>query len=160
MDITLEKVSDRLKKKLLETKVLPSEIEAMGIFGSFGRGTFTERSDIDIFFIVKGEGVSRDKEIEYRKKVKEALDDFERDITVMAIPRQALERIDNWYILRLATEGILLLDRGEIRSLFSRIVDKAGQLGLVEEDVEGTKVWVIKRSIHPGEIFEVKLNDQ
>jgi hypothetical protein len=88
-------------------------------------------------------------------RIREALDGLNRDITVLVYTKKALREICNWYVLRLASEGIVLFDKGGIEEFFRRIVQTARDAGLVEEEIEGDRVWTSK--IRYGEPLEVKL---
>ena len=55
----------------------------------------------------------------------------------------------------LASEGIVLFDKGGMKELFSRIIQAARGAGLLEEEIEGDRIWTSK--IRYGEPLEVKL---
>lgn len=155
-----KKILREVRDSLLGLRNLSAEVEALGIFGSLARGDFREQSDVDIFFVVKGKGVSKEEELSYWQIVRNCLRDLDRDITVMVIPRGAIEAIDNWYILRLAKEAILIRDKGDIRFLFKRILEAAKKSGLVEKEIDGTKVWCLEKGIRPGQVVEVNLDEE
>ncbi|MBI4770528.1 MAG: hypothetical protein HY784_09010 [Chloroflexi bacterium] len=53
--------------------------------------------------------------------VKQALEPFERDVTVLVYTLASLRHVANWYVLRLAQEGSLVYDRANVTGLFSQI---------------------------------------
>lgn len=148
----------KVKKAILSLDDELWEAEAVGVFGSLARGKdFSARSDIDIFVIVreKKPGVETDKL--WWKRIKRALRELERDVTVLVYTVKGLERISNWYVLRLASEGILVFDKGDIGELFQRITETAREAGMVEERIGDRRVWMLK-GIQLGEVVEVQLN--
>jgi len=148
----------KVKKAILSLDDELEEAEAVGVFGSLARGKdFSARSDIDIFVIVreKKPGVETDKL--WWKRIKRALRELERDVTVLVYTVKGLERISNWYVLRLASEGILVFDKGDIRELFQRITEAAREAGMVEERIGDRQFWVLE-GLQLGEVVEVQLN--
>jgi predicted nucleotidyltransferase len=131
-------------------------VEAIGICGSLARGRdFGPRSDIDVFVVLREGDLGPETHRVWWERIRKALNKLNRDITVLIYTRKALEDICNWYVLRLASEGIVILDRGRIKELFRRIVQVAEEAGLVEEEIEGMRVWTSK--IKYGDVLEVKL---
>ena len=60
----------------------------------------------------------------------DVLQDFGRDVTVLVYTVEGLKRIITWYVLRLASEGVLVYDRGDMRGLgitFFALRESAGQ---------------------------------
>jgi predicted nucleotidyltransferase len=146
----------RIEEALLSLSDGLEEAEAIGICGSLARGKdFGPQSDIDVFVVVKEADLRPETHRIWWDKIREALNGLDRDVTVLVYTRQALEEICNWYVLRLASEGIVLFDKGGIKELFGRIVQAARDAGLVEEEIEGDRVWTSQ--IKYGEILEVKL---
>jgi predicted nucleotidyltransferase len=150
----------RVKKALSGMEAHLPSIVALGIFGSLARGDFREKSDIDIFLVVEKGEITLEEEIDYRQKLKTSLKELGRDITLMVIPSEAIKKIDNWYILRLAKDAILLFDKGNISSLFQRILIRAREAGLGERKIDGTRVWCIEGKFKPGQVVEVNLNEE
>jgi len=118
--------------------------EAIGICGSLARGDFHERSDIDIFVVVKEKLADVDVDRIWWDRISDALKDFGRDVTVLVYTTEALKRIITWYVLRLASEAILVYDRAGVESLFKRIIATAKKAGLVEREMGTRKVWSAK----------------
>lgn len=116
-------------------------IEAIGVMGSFARGDFDERSDIDIFVIVKERKPGYDIDRIWWERVNDILSKFRRDVTVITYSIKGLKKILTWYVLRLASEGILIYDKGGIKELFDKIVNVARNAGLVEKKIGNRKVW-------------------
>lgn len=146
----------RIKGALLSLGDGLEQAEAIGVCGSLARGKdFGPRSDIDVFVVVKEADLGPETHREWWKRIRKALEGFNRDVTVLIYTKKALEEICNWYVLRLASEGIVLFDKGGIKELLDRIVQAAKDAGLVEEEIGGDRVWTSK--IKYGETLEVKL---
>ena len=156
-DSTLTVTVEEVKRAILTLGHELEEAQAVGICGSLARGEdFSERSDIDIFVVVekKGPGIELDKL--WWKRIKRALRRFGRDVTVLVYSRKGLERISNWHVLRLASEGILVFDKGGVGELFDKIKKAAREAGLREERIGSSVVWTSK-GLKFGEVLEVKL---
>lgn len=152
-----ESLFEQVKTALLALASSPGEAEAIGICGSLARGEdFTDRSDIDVFVVVqkKEPGIQTDKL--WWRRIKRALEPLGRDVTVLVYTVKGLRAISNWYVLRLAAEGILVLDRGGIGELFKEIRQAAEAAGLTQQRVAGSWVWEAS-DMEPGEILEVTL---
>jgi len=151
-------VFDKVKQALVSLGPALQGAEAIGLFGSLARGKgFTERSDIDVFIVVKQKDEGTD-EYGYAK-ISDALADLRRDVTVLVYSVKSLREVASWYVLRLASEGIVLFDRGGIRELFEKIVKAALLAGLLERETEaGRKVWTIPK-VKLGKEVEVKVDD-
>ncbi|RKX68860.1 hypothetical protein DRP53_09835 [candidate division WOR-3 bacterium] len=136
-DCTFEAV----KEAILRMGGILREAEAVGVMGSLARGDFSDRSDIDIFVIVKEKKSGYDVDRIWWDRINEALSLFHRDVTVVVYSVNGLRRISNWYVLRLASEGILVYDKGGIKGLFRKIIETARRAGLVERMVGNHRVW-------------------
>jgi predicted nucleotidyltransferase len=134
-----------VKEAILSLGEKLNEVEAIGIMGSLARGDFDEKSDIDVFVVVKEKIPGTDVERAWWERINDALSKFKRDVTVILYSVKGLKRISNWYVLRLASEGVLLYDRGGIKDLFKKIVETARRAGLEEREAGGKrKIWVAK----------------
>jgi predicted nucleotidyltransferase len=133
------------------------EAEAIGIFGSLARGDFHDRSDIDIFVVVQEKKPGVDVDKLWWDRINEALKDYQRDVTVLVYSIEGLKRIITWYVLRLASEGIFIYDKGGVKELFVRIIKTAKEAGLVERKIGTHKVWTAPK-LKLGErlVLEVK----
>ncbi len=152
----IEVLLRRTKEALLSLGDELEQAEAIGICGSLARGKdFGPRSDIDVFVVVKEADLGPETHRMWWERIRKVLDGLNRDVTVLVYTRKALEEVCNWYVLRLASEGIVLFDKGRIKEFFGRIVQAAREAGLVEEEIEGDRVWTSK--IKHGETLEVKL---
>jgi predicted nucleotidyltransferase len=146
----------QIKEALLSLDDGLWQAEAIGICGSLARGKdFGPRSDIDVFVVVKEDDLEPEAHRMWWDRIRKALDGLNRDVTVLVYTRKALEEVCNWYVLRLASEGIVLFDKGGIKELFGRIVQAARGAGLLEEEIEGDMVWTSR--IKHGETLEVML---
>ena len=148
---------ERVKKALLSLGEGLREAEAIGICGSLARGEdFSEESDIDMFVVVREREPGHETDMRWWKRIKKALSEFERDVTVLVYTVKGLRAVSNWYALRLASEGILAFDQGNVAELFREIVKAAEAAGLSQEKIDGSWVWMAK-GIKPGKVLEVKL---
>ncbi len=144
----------KIKNKILAIDLV--DVEGIGIFGSLARGyDFNHHSDIDIFVVVKEHTEEMDTILP--NKIRNGLVEIDRDVTVLIYSVKGLKSICNWYVLRLASEGILLYDRGrEIKLLFKKIIKAAKDAGLKRIKRDNDLVWSINRPLKIGEVFEVK----
>jgi len=155
-DITLNQV----KSDIASAMDLLSGAEGVGICGSLARGEFTEKSDIDIFVVLNQRELSEKDHRFWITLIRKVLDDYDREISVVIYTISGLVKISNWYVLRLATEGILAYDRaGRVETLFKKILDEAKKAGLIQKEIGGRKVWT-KEPIRIGEVFKVELDEQ
>ncbi len=146
----------RIEEVLLSLGDGLEQAEAIGICGSLARGKdFGPRSDIDVFVVLKEADLGPETHRMWWGRIQKALDELNRDVTVLVFTRKALGEICNWYVLRLASEGIVLFDKSGVKEFFGRIVQAARDAGLVEEEIEGDRVWTSR--IKYGETLEVKL---
>ncbi|RKZ21722.1 hypothetical protein DRQ18_03995 [bacterium] len=157
MERIQKQLIDSIKNAILSLEKELEEAEAVGIMGSIARGDFNEKSDIDIFVIVKEMKPGSNTERLWWNRINRVLKEFKRDITVIVYTVKALKKISNWYVLRLASEGILIYDKGNIKELFAKIIRTAKEAGLVERKIGTHKVWSAP-DLEPGErlILEVK----
>lgn len=147
-----------IRERILGLGHVLEEAEAIGLFGSLARGDFSPNtSDIDIFVVVKEKGAGFEIDDLWYQKINKALEDFGREVTVLVYSISGLKNISSWYVLRLATEGIIIYDKSGIKNLFAEIIKAAEEAGLVEEEMpHGRKVWAAK-GLKFGEVLEVKV---
>ena len=86
------------------------------------------------------------------------LREFRRDITVLVYSIKGLKKIINWYVLRLASEGIVIYDKGGVKDLFNKIIAAAREAGLVEKEIGGHKVWSAE-TLEFGQRLVVEVKD-
>lgn len=140
-EVTLERVKEVLLSSLGDSL---QEAEALGICGSLARGTgFSEHSDIDVFVIVREKEPGDTTDKRWWQRIQRALEPFGRDVTVLVYSVAGLKAVSNWYVLRLAAEGVLIHDRADIAHLFEQIVEAARQAGLVQEAIGDRLVWTV-----------------
>lgn len=150
--VTLDRVKETLISVLAERL---QEVEALGILGSLARGNdFSEHSDIDVFVIVREKEPAGATDQQWWQWVKQALEPFDRDVTVLVYTLAGLRTITHWYVLRMATEGVLVYDRADITGLFDQIVQAALRAGLVQERIGERRVWTLRpeRASQPLEV--------
>lgn len=149
---TLEQVKETLLRALADKL---ESVEALGIFGSLARGRdFDERSDIDIFVVVREKEPAGTTDRRWWRWIKQALEPFGRDVTVLVYTRAGLRNVVNWYVLRLAREAHLVYDRADVAGLFGQILKNAQEAGLVEETIGEHQAWSLpaERAGRPVEI--------
>lgn len=140
-----KEILKKVKKSILSLGKELQDLEAIGICGSLARGVdFNSRSDIDIFIVIK-EKVKENIELYWYKRLKSVLKTFNREITVLVYSIKGLKMISNWYVLRLASEGILIYDKANIGELFNKIIAKAKSEGMVEQTLHGVKFWSLNK---------------
>ncbi len=153
--LTQHETLEQVRRALLSLGSALEEAAAIGVCGSLVRpDAWGARSDIDVFVVVEHLAPNGETDRLWWQRVRDALDPFNRDVTVLVYARRGLEAISNWYVLRLASEGVLIYDRGGIAELFAEIKAAALRAGLVEDQIEGMQYWK-KQPL--GEIFEVKV---
>ena len=140
-EITLERVKEALLSSLGDDL---QEAEAVGICGSLARGTgFSEQSDIDVFVVVREVEAAGTTDKRWWQRIQQALEPFGRDVTVLVYSLAGLKQVSNWYVLRLAAEGLLIYDQAEVARLFGQIVQAARQAGLAQEMIDDRLVWTV-----------------
>lgn len=149
---------DEVKEALLSLGDVLQEAEAVGIFGSLARGDVSPRSDIDVFVVVKKKGKGIEMDELWWHRINDALRKFERDVTVLVYSVQALRKIAGWYVLRLATDGIVVFDQGGIKELFQKMVEAAKKAGLVQVKRGEHWVWSAPH-LEVGEVLEFEVED-
>jgi|GEM_PF-925734 len=148
---------EQVRRALLALGADLGEAAAIGVCGSLVRpGAWHAHSDIDVFVVVEHLTPNGATERLWWRRVRDALDQFNRDVTVLVYSRRGLEAVSNWYVLRLASEGVLVYDRGGIADLFGEIRSAAGRAGLVEDEFDGMRFWT-KPRFELGEVFEVQV---
>jgi hypothetical protein len=148
---------ESVKQALLSLGDELREAEGVGICGSLARGyDFGETSDIDVFVVVSEKKPDGETDRLWWRRINQALVDFDRDVTVLVYSLKGLRKISHWYVLRLASEGVLVFDAGKVRALFDQIKRAARQAGLIEEWFEGQRIWKFP-DLRLGENREVRL---
>lgn len=149
---------DAIKKDLTSRKEYLDEVEGIGIFGSLARKYFSqERSDIDIFVILE-KATFADDEL-WIRRIKKLLDKYERDVTVLVYDLTSLKKVCNWYVLELASDSVLVYDKGNVRSYFNKIIKAAKKAGLVRMVYDRRPIWGLDRPAMPGEVIRVEVTD-
>ncbi len=151
-NITIESVKEAIYSLGKELE----EVESICIIGSLARKVDFDikKSDIDIVVIVDRK--DRDVDMIWYQRINKVLREFNRNITVLVYSLQGLKNISNWYVLRLASEGVVIFDKGNINELFAKIIQSAKDAGLVEEEIGNQRVWKAK-GLKLGDIIEVKV---
>ncbi len=150
-----EIISQCLKRELGEL------LRAVVLFGSFARGSPHERSDIDIFVVLKKAEYT---DLERRRLVYFALVDvrkkFKRDTTILVISLEDVKDITP-LLLNIAFDGKVLFDQdGETTKLLAKIREATEKAGLERVWTENGKYgWMPRRLLKPGEVFEVNLDE-
>ena len=151
-------ILEDIRQSILSLGKTLEEAEAIGICGSLARGNFHEKSDIDIFIILKTKGPGVNPYIYWWNIFHDILGKFHRDISIFIYSVDSLKNISNWYVLRLVSEGIILFDKGEVKNLFQKIQNTALDAGLVEVIDKEHRYWTFK-DLKLGEEREIKVNE-
>lgn len=133
---------------------------AIGICGSLARGDYHERSDIDVFVILPDEGDSEERTLKWIYKIRNALSKFKKDVTVFVYTLNSLKKICNWYVLRLADEGKIIYDKGEIKKLFQKIIETAYRAGMKKVKRGKSCVWTIGKTPEIDKPFVIEVKDE
>lgn len=138
MDI--ERVKHEVRQIVLDLG--KKEILAVGLFGSWARGDFNKRSDIDIFVITEEE-LTLEEQDELYCIFSELIPKLGRDITVLVYDINGLKNIPSWQTLNLIKDACFVHDRGGIMEVFKGILREAEEHGIVYD--EERKVFKLKR---------------
>ena len=147
-----------IKEAILSLGIELEEAEAIGVMGSLARGSLGKHSDIDIFVVVNEKRSGIDVDRIWWKRIRDALTEFRRDVTVITYSVKGLKNVSNWYVLRLASEGVLIYDKGGIENLLDKIIRTAREKGLVERRVGNQRVWSAK-DLKFGEKIVLKIEE-
>lgn len=156
--ISWESVRDDVLSLGEELEVL----EGIGLVGSLIWGGFDEeKSDIDVFIVIPDLPADEDRAMveRWRKRLHQFLyDKYRRDVTVLDYNLRALRKVPRWHTILMASDGLLIWDRGKVAKIFRRIVEEAERQGL-ERVVCGYKhpIWRIKPPVKPGTIVRVDI---
>jgi len=139
---------------------LLKKTEAVGVTGSLAYGCFKKwTSDID-FFIILRESVSDRERDEMRSALQKLVwERYGRGADVLFYTLRSLKVIPSWYTVIMASDGILLYDKGRVKKILQRIVSLAQKKGLVHKFYDGQPVWEMGRPMEPGEIIFIELED-
>ena len=138
------------------------ELEGIGLVGSLIWGGFDEeKSDIDVFIVLPDLPPEefRAAERRWRERLSRLFyGKYQRDVTVIAYSLRSLRKVPVWHTLIMASDGLLIWDKGKVAKIFRRIVEEAEKQGL-ERVVCGYKhpIWRIKPPVKPGTIVKVEI---
>ncbi|MFX0201568.1 MAG: nucleotidyltransferase domain-containing protein [Candidatus Hodarchaeota archaeon] len=152
--VTIDRVGEILLSALADGL---QEVEALGVFGSLAGGSdFSDHSDIDVSVVVREKDRAGHTDLRWWQLIKQALEPFERDVTVLVYTVAGLRAVSNRYVLRLAAEAVLIYDRADITGVFQEIFQAAQRAGLVQERVGGSLVWTLRPEL-AGKPLEISL---
>ena len=158
-ECTLEKV----KQALLAVGPALEQAEAVGIIGSLLREDFNERSDIDLLIVMDDETYRQRPAVEWRRHWRSvfgpALAKYRRDLSCILYPVISLRKVSNWYVLVVASDAVLVHDRGNVAPLFQRIIDAAHNAGLVKIKRGVHTVWRSATPLKFGQLIKVEVED-
>lgn len=134
------------------------------VFGSYGRGTVTQESDLDVLIIAEPLPDGRMKRVkeflEVEKRLGPILSELKRDgintyiSPVFKTPTEA--EIGSPLFLDMTEDAIILYDRGDFfRSILERLKNRLSQLGAKRVWTGSSWHWILKGDYKPGEIFEI-----
>ncbi|MDI6641325.1 MAG: nucleotidyltransferase domain-containing protein [Elusimicrobiota bacterium] len=152
---------EQIKQDLLTLAPFPEEIEAIGILGSLVQGSFCEYSDIDILIVGADNKFDGKAEKYWREKIYDVLSEYHRDKNIFFYTIQMLMKICTWYVFELASDSLLIYDRGKVKKIFDKIVEKATtEWDLVRTRYSRHWVWELGRPAKPGEILHFELTEE
>lgn len=154
-------IVERIKEDILSLAPFPDEIEAIGIFGSVLRDDFSKYSDIDVLVVMADGRYSDEMDRFWRRKIKDVLYGYHRQRNVFIYEINDLIRISNWYVFELASDCLLIYDRGKVKRIFGKIVDKAlNEWCLKREKYKRHYCWGLARPAKPGEKLVFSLTEE
>lgn len=137
---------------------------SIAIFGSMGRGTPNNESDIDILIVADGlpKGrMARVKEFEkVEKRLKDDLDGLKHkgisaDLSPIFKTKQEVLN-GSLLFLDIIDDGAVFFDRGEfLRKYLESLRKKLRKLGAKKISQGDRWYWILKPDYVPGEIFEI-----
>lgn len=68
------------------------EVGGIGIMGSLARGDFNEKSDIDVFVVVRERKEDEDVDRIWEERINGVLSKFKRDVTVIVYSMKGLKK--------------------------------------------------------------------
>lgn len=158
-ECTVEKV----KQDLLALGPVLDQTEAVGIIGSLLREDFDEDSDIDLLIVLDDDTFRQRRGMEWvsywYSVFKPALDKYWRDVSCLVYSMTSLKKVSNWYVLVLASDSVLLYDKGRVAPLFERIIDAAHKAGLVKKKRGVHTVWGSATPLRFGQLIKVEVED-
>jgi predicted nucleotidyltransferase len=131
MTLDIEKIKAEARRIALALE--RQDVLAVGLFGSLARGTYHERSDIDIF-VVTERGLSLKEQDELYYAFSELIGVFHRDVTVLAYDLKGIKEVPGWHTLQMIKDAQFVLDRAGIEALFKRILQEAAEHGIVYDE--------------------------
>jgi len=140
MNLDIDRVKEDVRQ--ISQAIGRKEILAVGLFGSFTRGDYDKRSDIDIFIITE-KGLPLKEQDELYFAFSELIPRFGRDISVLVYDINGLKKIPTWQTLNLVKDACFVDDRAEIEKIFKKILQQAEEHGIVYDNEE--KVFKLKK---------------
>ncbi|HIE52897.1 MAG TPA: nucleotidyltransferase domain-containing protein [Armatimonadetes bacterium] len=136
------------------------EVEAVGIVGSLAWDNFDEkRSDIDLF-VVLPDGLEDYEAVEKRWwKLLHGLlaPKYQRDVDILFYTLKTVRQVPRWESLSMASDGVLIFDKGKVGKLFKRIVQEAEKQGLERIQFHNRPLWQIKPPVKIGTVVRVEI---
>jgi len=167
MEVKPEIIAESVKKDILSLgEDILSEVEAVGLLGSLVWGKFhPKHSDIDVFVILPDVEDSPEDtwelEARWRKRITNLLlMKYQRDVDVLFFNLIHIRKVCDWYMLSLASDGVLIYDKGKVKRLFQRVVEEAEKAGLERIIFNSEPIWQIKPPVKFGTIVRVELPDE
>ncbi|MEW6558399.1 MAG: nucleotidyltransferase domain-containing protein [Elusimicrobiota bacterium] len=163
-----EIIIEKVKQEILNLGALLTEVEAIGIIGSLASGNFVpEKSDIDILVVLddlpKESWEEGGKALNWTYRIQNLLSKkCDRRVTVIITCIEFLIDISDWYVFSFASDSILIYDKGKVKKIFDKIMEKTKEWGLVQKQYEtyGHKLWGLNRPLNPGEILDFHLEEK
>lgn len=158
-ECTLEKV----RADILALGPALEKAEAVGIIGSLLREDFNEHSDIDLLIVMDDETFGQRRGVDWvgywYDLFYPALAHFQRDVNCIVYSMGGLKKVNNWYVLVVASDAVLVHDKGRVAPLFQRIIDAAHRAGLVKRKRGVHTVWGLAPPVKFGQRVKVEVED-
>ena len=98
---------------------------------------------------------------ELEEKIKDFLNTkYWKTISFFVYDLEALRKISNWYVFELASDSLIVYDRGKVKKIFDKIIEKATkEWDLVRRKFGRHWCWMLGRPAKPGEILHFELTE-
>jgi len=131
MSLDIEKTKEEARRIALGLN--RRDILAVGLFGSLARGTYHDRSDIDIFVITE-KCLSLKEQDELYYAFSELIGVFHRDVTVLAYDLKGVKEVPCWHTLQMIKDAQFIVDHAGVEEIFKKILQQAAEKGIIYDE--------------------------
>jgi hypothetical protein len=153
---------DKVKQDILALGDALEKAEAVGVIGSLLREDFNDESDVDLLIVMDDETFRQRRGVDWigywYDIFKPALAKYRRGVDCIVYSMTGLRKVNNWYVLVVASDAVLVYDKGKVTPLFQRIIDAALKAGLVKKKRGVHTVWGLHKPKF-GQRVKVEVED-